>query len=130
MSNISDDDYQHAQKVWDAFIIRNVGEYHDLYLPTDVILLANMFEAFRDACLEHYGLDTAHFYTSPGLAWKACLKKTGIKLKLLTDVDMLMMFEHRIRGGITQAVHRYVRVNNKHMGELYDPKKRLVTYNT
>ena len=105
MSNISDDDYQHAQKVWQAFNIENLGEYQDLYLKTDVILLANVFEAFRDTCLEHYKLDAAHFYTSPGLAWKACLKKTGVKLKLLTDPDMLLMFEHGIRGGITQAVH-------------------------
>ena len=98
MSNISDDDYQHAQKVWNAFNIKNLGEYHDLYLKTDVILLANVFEAFRDTCLEHYKLDPAHFYTSPGLAWKACLKKMGVKLELQTDPDMLLMFEHGIRG--------------------------------
>ena len=66
MSNISDDDYQHAQKVWKAFGIRDLGEYHDLYLKTDAILLANVFEAFRDTCLKHYKLDPAHFYTSPG----------------------------------------------------------------
>ena len=75
MSNVSDDDYEHTQKVWQAFKIKNLVEYHDLYLETDVILLANVFEAFRDTCLEHYELDQAHFYTSPGLAWKACLKK-------------------------------------------------------
>ena len=74
MSNVSDGDYQHAQKVWKEFGIRNLGEYHDLYLRTDVILLTNVFEAFRDTCLEHYTLDPTHFYTSPGLAWKACLK--------------------------------------------------------
>ena len=97
-----------------------MGEYHDLYLKTDVILLANMFEAFRDTCLEYYQLDPAHFYTSPGLAWKACLKKTGIKLELLTDLNMLLMFEHGIRGGITQAVHRYAKVNNKYMGDKFN----------
>ena len=121
MSDISDDDYQHAQKVWNAFNICDFGEYHDLYLHTDVILLANMFEAFRDTCLEHYKLDPAHFYTSPGLAWKACLKKMGLKLELLTDPDMLLMFEHGIRGGITQAVHRYAEANNKYMGEKFYP---------
>ena len=105
MSNVSDEDYEHVQKVWDAFNIKNLGEYHDLYLKTDVILLSNVFEAFRDTCLEHYKLDPAHFYTSPGLAWKVCLKKTGIKLELLTDPDMLLMFERGIRGGITQVVH-------------------------
>ena len=82
-----------------------------------------MFEAFRDTCLEHYSLDPAHFYTSPGLAWKACLKKTGIRLELLTDTDMLLMFEHGIRGGITQAVHRYAVANNPYMEELYSPKE-------
>ena len=123
MSNVSKGDYEHAQRVWKEFRIHNLGEYHDLYLKTDVILLANVFEAFRDTCLEHYSLDPAHFYTSPGLAWKACLKKTGIRLEHLTDPDMLLMFEHGIRGGITQAVHRYAVANNKYMGELYDPKE-------
>ena len=64
-----------------------------------------MFEALRDTCLEYYRLDLALFYTSPGLAWQACLKKTGIKLELLTDPDMLLMFERGIKGGITQTVH-------------------------
>ena len=105
MSNISNGDYEHVQKVWDAFNIKNLGEYHDLYLKTDVILLSNVFEAFRDTCLEHYKLNPAHFYTSPGLAWKTCLKKTRIKLELLTNPDMLLMFELGIRGGITQAIH-------------------------
>ena len=74
------------------FKINNLGEYHDLCLRTDVILLANVFEAFRDICLQHYKLDPAHFYTSLGLAWKACLKKTGVRLELLTNPDMLLMF--------------------------------------
>ena len=117
MSNISDEDYKHVQKVWDAFNIKNLEECHDLYLKTDVILPSNVFEAFRDTCLEHYKLDPANFYTSPGLAWKACLKKTRIKLELLTDPDMLLMFEHGIRGVITQAVHQYTKVNNKYMGD-------------
>ena len=123
MTVISEDDYQHAQKVWKEFRIRNLGEYHDLYHRTDVILLANVLETFRDSCLEHYSLDPAHFYTSPGLALKVCLKKTGIRLELLTDPDILLMFEHGIRGGITQVVHRYAAANNKYMGKLYDPKE-------
>ena len=117
MSNVSDDDYQHAQCVWNAFGICSLGEYHDLYLRTDVILLAKVFEAFRDTCLEHYSPDPAHFYTSPGLAWKACLKKTGIRLELLTNPDMLLMFERGIRGGITQAVHQYASANNPYTGD-------------
>ena len=122
MSSISEEDYQHAQRVWKKFEIDNLGAYHDLYLRTDVVLLANVYEAFRDTCLKHYKLDPAHFYTSPGLAWKACLKGTGIKLELLTDPDMLLMFERRIRGGITQAVRKYASANNKYMRDRFDPK--------
>ena len=115
MSKISEDDYQHAQRVWKEFGIRNLGDYHDPYLRTNVVLLANVFEAFRDTCLKHYSLDPAHFYTAPGLAWKACLRKTRVRLELLTDPDMLLMFESGIRGGITQAVHKYALANNKYM---------------
>ena len=79
MSGVSDSDYEHARRVWQEFRIRNMGEYHDLYLRTDVVLLANVFKSFRRVCLENYGLDPSHFYTAPGLAWKACLKKTGIR---------------------------------------------------
>ena len=74
MTNVTSDDYQHTHRVWKEFRIHSLGDYHDLYLRTDVILLASMFEAFRDTCLEHYSLNPAHFYTSPGLAWKACLR--------------------------------------------------------
>ena len=123
MSKIDEDDHQHAQRVWKEFGIRNLGDYHDLYLRTDVVLLANVFEAFRDTCLKHCRLDPAHFYAAPGLAWKACLRLTSIKLELPFDPDMLIMFERGIRGGITQAVHRYASANNKYMGNLYDPNK-------
>ena len=123
MSSISKEDYQHAQRAWEEFGIHNIGDYHNLYLRTDVILLANVFEAFRDTCIKHYKLDPAHFYTSPGLAWKACLKCTGIKLELLTDPDMLLMFERGIRSGITQAVCKYASANNKYMGDKFDPNE-------
>ena len=93
MSGISEKDHQHACKVWNEFGLKNMGDYHDLYLETDVLLLANVFESFRKVCLDNYGLDPAHFYTAPGLAWKACLKKTGVNLELLKDPDMLLMFE-------------------------------------
>ena len=102
MSGISEKDHQHACKVWNEFGLKNMGDYPDLYLKTDVILLANVFELFRKVCLDNYGLDPAHFYTTPGLAWKACLKKTGVNLELLKDPDMLLMFECGIRGGNTQ----------------------------
>ena len=121
-TGISAEDYKHAKEIWDKFNVRNIGEYHDLYLKTDVILSANVLEEFRSTCIKHYGLNPANFYTSPGLAWKACLKKTGIKLELLTDPDMLLMFEGGIRGGITQSIHRYAEANNKYMGK-FDPEK-------
>ena len=79
--------------------------------------------AFRETCLEHYKLGPAHFYTSPGLAWIACLKHTGISLELLTDPDMLLMFEHGIIGGITQAVCKYAAANNLYMEDKFDPNK-------
>ena len=79
-----------------------------------------MFEAFKDTCLEHYKLDPAHFYTSPDLAWKACLRKTRVRLELLTDPDMLLMFERGIRGGMTQAAHHYASANNHYMGDQYN----------
>ena len=123
MDGVRDKDYEHTYKVWKEFGIKNMGEYHDLYLLTDVILLANVFESFRDVCMNNYGLDPAHFCTAPGLAWKACLKKTGIRLELLQDIDMLLMFEHGIRGGITQAVHQYASANNPYMEEYDNDKK-------
>ena len=98
-----------------------MGEYHDLYLRTDVILLAYVFESFRRVCLENYGLNPSHFYTAPGLAWKACLKKTGVRLELLLDPNMLLVFERGIRGGVTQSVHRWAAANNPYMGSEYDP---------
>ena len=122
MSGIIEEDYTHAEKVWKEFGLRNLGEYHDLYLKTDVILLSNIFKKFREVCLENYGLDPAHFFTSPGLAWQACLKKTGIKLDLMTNPDMLLMFKRGIRGGITQVIKRYARANNKYMRN-YDPQE-------
>ena len=98
MSGVSDKEYEHAHNVWNEFEIRNMGDYHDLYLKTDTILLANVFESFRSICMNNYGLDPAHFYTAPGLAWKACLKKTEVRLELLLDPDTLLMFECGIRG--------------------------------
>ena len=97
-----------------------MANYHDLYLETDVILLANVFESFRKVCSDNYGLDPAHFYTALGLAWKACLKKTGVNLELLKDPDMLLMFECGIRGGITQLVHKWANVSNPYMGCEYN----------
>ena len=114
-SGITDEDYVHAQKVWDVFETKNLGEYHDLYVQSDAILHAEVYENFRDKCLEIYQLDPAHFLSAPRLAWQACLKKTGVELDLLTDNDMLMMYENGIRGGMCNAVYRYAKANNKYM---------------
>ena len=120
--DITDEDYQHAINVWNTFGCKTLRDYHNLYLKSDVLLLADVFENFRKTCLHHYKLDPAHYYTSPGLAWDACLKTTGQHLELLSDYDMLMMFERGIRGGITHISKRYAEANNKYMKN-YDTKK-------
>ena len=115
LEDISDKDYSHARKVWDVFETKNIGEYHDLYVQTDTSLLADIFEKFRDKCIETYGLDPSYFLSAPGLAWQACLKMTNVDLELLTDIDMLLMTESGIREGMCQSIHRYAKVNNKYM---------------
>ena len=138
MKGISDQDHEHAQQVCKT-IQKTLGCYHDTYLKTNVLLLADVFEAFRDTCLKNYGLDPAHFYTVPGLAWQALLKTAGeycehekrrkecelcpdeFRLELLTNLDMLLMVEKGIRDGITQAVKGCARTNNKYMKDLYKP---------
>ena len=120
--DITDDDYQHAINVWNTFKCKTIRDYHDLYLKSDVLLLSDVFENFRETCLKHYNLDPAHYYTSPGLAWDACLKETGQELELLHDYDMLMMFEKGIRGGISHISKRYAEANNKYMDN-YDFSK-------
>ena len=120
--HITDEDYLHAQKVCNTFKIKNLGEFHDLYVQSDTSLLADVFENFRDNCAEKYELDPAHFLSAPGLAWKACLKKTKVELELLTDNDILLMFEEGIRGGMCQATYRHAKANNIYMNN-YDENK-------
>ena len=115
MEDIDDIDYRHGNNVFKGFKLDNLGDYHDLYVKSDTLLLADMFENFRDMCRKVYELDPAHFVLLPGLAWQACLKKTNIELELLTDYDMLLMVEEGIRGGICHSIHRYTKVNNKYM---------------
>ena len=102
--------------------MNNLGGYHDLYVQSDALLLADVFENFKNKCSEIYKLDSAHFLSAPGLAWQACLKKTRIKLELLTNINMLLLVEKGIRGGICHAIHRYVEANNKYMKN-YDKNK-------
>ena len=99
----------------EVFEIKNRGKYHDLYAQSDTLLLADVFENFRNMCLEIYELDPVYFVSAPGLAWQACFNKTKVKLELLTDYDMLLMVEKGIRGEICQATHRYAKANNKYM---------------
>ena len=115
MENIEDIDYRHGNNVLKIFKLKNLGEYHDLYVQSDTLLLADIFENFRNKCLEVHELDPAHFLSLPGLAWQACLKKTNVELELLTDYDMLLMVEEGIRGGICHSIHRYAKANNKYM---------------
>ena len=109
MENITETDYIHANNVFKTFKLNNLGDYHHLNVQSDTLLLADVFENFRKACIKTYELDPAHFISLPGLAWQACLKKTREELELLTDYDMLLMIEEGIRAGICHAVHRYAK---------------------
>ena len=122
-SSISEDNYTQAQNVCETFEMKTLQDYHDLYLKTDVLLLADVFENFRDVCKENYGLDPAWYYTDPGLAWDAALKVTKVELELLADPDMLLMIEKGIRGGVSMISTRYGKANNPYMGESYDPNQ-------
>ena len=115
LEDITDKDYEHVQKVWEIFEIKNRGGYYDLYVQIDTLLLADVFENFRDTCIKMYELDPAQLLSAPGLAWQACLKKTKVNIDLSTDTDMLLTVENEIRVGICQATHRYAKANNKYM---------------
>ena len=115
MENIDDIDYRHGNNVFKGFKLENVEDYHDLYVQSDTLLLADVFNKFRDMRIKEYELDPAHFLSLPRLPWQACIKKTNIELELLIDYDMLLMVEEGIRGGICHSIHRYAKTNNKYM---------------
>ena len=148
MKGISDQDYEHAQQVWNRITPghKNITleDYHDVYYKIDVLLLADVFEAFRNTGLKHYKLDPAHFYTAPSLAWQALLKAAAeycehekmrkdcelcsdeFRLELRTDIDMLLMLGKGVQAEITQTVKRYVKANNKYMKDLHNPDEESI----
>ena len=123
---INNYNYKHVLNVWKTFKMKTFKDFLSVYNTSDVLLLADVFEKFRDICLKNYGLDPAHYYTAPGLAWDAMLKMTKINLELLSDVDKLLMIEKGIRGGISIISNRYGKANNKYMKD--HNKKELSKY--
>ena len=119
--HITHEQYNHAQNVWKTFNIKTMGDYHDLYLKSDILLLADVFENFRKTCLQYYELDPCHYFSSPGLSWDAMLKMTDIKLELMVDIDMFQFIEKGMRGGTSYIANRYGKANNKYMKN-YDEK--------
>ena len=113
--NITDVDHRHAETVFKKSNNKNLGDYHDLYVQSDTLLLADVFENFRNMGTETYELDPDQYLSAPGLAWQACLKKAEVKLELLTKNDILLIVEKGIRGGICHAIHTYSKANNKYI---------------
>ena len=119
-SGIIDAEYEFAQTIWSNFRCATLGDYSDLYLKTDVLLLADIFENFRDICKNLYGLDPVHYCTSASLTWDAMLKYTDVRIRLLADINMLMLVEKGVRGGISQCSLRYCRSNNRYFPQQFD----------
>ena len=119
---ISEKDYHRANNIWNVFKMSIMGDYHDLYLKTDVLLLVDMFEKFIKTCLDYYGLDPCHYFSSSGLSWDAMLKMTGIELELISDIDMHLFIEKGMGGGISYIAKRHNKANNRYM-EYYDSRK-------
>ena len=113
--DISEEDYKKAKQVWGHFNIKKFGEYHSLYLKTDVLLLLDVFKDFRNKSVDTYGLDPAHYYTSPGFSFDAMLKYTNVELELFHNVDMYNMIEQGIRGGICQVSKKHIKANNTYL---------------
>merc|ERR1712055_1137868 len=115
--DISEKDYEFAHKLYHTFKLKNLGELHDLYMGSDVNLLADVFESFREFNLKHYKLTPVHFYTAPSLSWSACLKYTGVKLELPTCPDMSMFFDRGLIGGISFIANQLARANHPGLGQ-------------
>ena len=126
---LSDKEYLTCKKIWKELGMTNMGDYHDHYLKKDVLLLADVFEKFIDRCMEFYGLDPCHYFSSSGLSWDAVLKMTDIELEKTSDIDMYSFIEKGLRRGISYIAKRYAKANNKHM-KVYDSKElsKFITY--
>ena len=128
---VSDEDYFHAKEVWKKFGMKSLGEYHDLYLKTDVFLLADVVENFRTVLLKNYLLDPAWFLTAPAFFWCAMLKMTGVELELICEgnIEMFQFFERQIRGGVSSVFHRFSQANNKFMKDFDSSKvSKFIVY--
>jgi hypothetical protein len=121
-SHVTDADYKHAEKIWEIFKCKNLGEYSDIYLKCDVLILSDVFECFRNLCLKNYELDPCYYFTAAGYSWDAALKETGVTLELFTDYDMLLFVEAGIRGGISQVIKRHAKANNPYLSD-YDSEE-------
>jgi len=120
-SEISNENYKHVKKIWMHFDMKTMRDYHNLHLKTDVLLFCDMFENFREVCMEDYEPDPAWYHTSPSLAWDACLKESKVNLELLSDPDMLLMIKKGIGGGLSMFRTRYSCAKNKYVGSKYNP---------
>ena len=127
---ITGEDYQHAQTVWKEFNIESMKDYHNLCNLSGVLLLKNIFEKFRNICMNHYGLHPAWYFSASVLAWDDASKITRVQLELLSDPDMLLMIESCIRGGIVTISHRHAKANNEYMGTVFDPaeESKFISY--
>ena len=123
MEGITDSDYTHAKRVCKYFKIKNFGRYHDLHIQSDKVLLADVFENFRNMSLKIYEIDSAKFLSGPGLAWQAVLKNAKVKLDLLIDINMLLIVEKGVTGGIYHSIYPYAKANNKYMKDYHKNKQ-------
>ena len=127
--HISIENYLMCEKIWNKLEMKNMGDYHDHYLKTDVLLLAGVFERFISTCLKHYELDPCHYFNSPGFSWDAMLKMTKIELEKISDIGKYLFIEKGTKGGVSYIAKRYAKANNKYMND-YDPEKpsTFITY--
>ena len=112
---VCEKDYKHAVNIWNMFKLKTMGDYHDRCLKTDILLLGNVLEKIICVCLKYYGLDSCHYFSSPGLSWNAMLKMTVMKLELNLDIDIYLFIEKDMKGGIFYIAKRYSKANNKYM---------------